>query len=160
MVVALLFESQYFCSAWGIYSPRHFHCFHPRTRQTLVKALFSVLFYLIPPAHAPNHSITCNLCHTCMKSLLVEPLLLLPSTQPIVLVLLSQLSPAHPPQFSDDSPRKNERMQTSRFLESKIQTNSYKRYSGVRKQESGICCGNFMQTTPTLSLCLLLVLIL
>ena len=75
------------CSARGIYSPRHFHCFQPRTRQALVKALFLVLFYLIPPAHAPNHSITCNLCHTCMKVLLVEPLLLLPPAQPIVLVL-------------------------------------------------------------------------
>ena len=76
------------------------------------EALFSVLFYLIPPAHAPNHGITCNLCHTFMKALLVEPLLLLPLAQPIVLVLLSQLSPTHPPQFGDDSPRKNQRMQT------------------------------------------------
>ena len=96
----------------GEYIPRHFHCFHPRTRQTLVKGLFSVLFYLIPPAHASNQIITCNLCHTCMKALLVESFLVLPPAQPMVLVLLSQLSPAHPPQFGDDSPRKNQRMQT------------------------------------------------
>ena len=94
------------------FHPRHFHCFHPRTCQTLVKALSSVRYYLIPSAHAPNHSITCNLCRTCMKALLDEPLLLLPPAQPIVLVFLTQLSPAHTPQFIDDSPRKNQRMQT------------------------------------------------
>ena len=33
------------CSARGIHSLCHFHCFHPRTRQTLAKALFLVLFY-------------------------------------------------------------------------------------------------------------------
>ena len=38
--------------------------------------------------------------------------MLLPPAQPMVLVLLSQVSPAHPPQFGDDSPCKNQRMQT------------------------------------------------
>ena len=78
--------------------------------------LFSVLFCLILPTHEPNHSITCNLCHTCVKALVVELLLLLPPAQPIVLVLLSQLSPAHPPQFGDDSQRRNQRMQTGVYL--------------------------------------------
>ena len=48
-------------------------------------------------------------CGSTNKTILVEPLLLLPPAQPVVLVLLS---PAHLLQFGEDSQHKNQRMHT------------------------------------------------
>ena len=74
---------------YAIYSLCHFHCLYLCTCQNLVKALFTVLFSLVPSTHAPNHSVACNFCHTWVKALLVEPLLLCTPVQSIVLALLS-----------------------------------------------------------------------
>ena len=81
--------------------------------KNLMKTLVAVLFQLVPPAHAPNHRIACDLCHTSVKALFIEPLSLLSPAQSIVLALHSQLPTTHPTQHGDDSPRKNQRMQIS-----------------------------------------------
>ena len=105
------------CRARRTYSRAIFTVFTRARVKNLTEALFTVLLYLVPPAHAPSHIITCNLCHNSAKPLFVEPLSPLPQAQFIVLALLSQLQPAHAPYFGDDSPRKNQRMQTGLYID-------------------------------------------
>ena len=45
------------CSAWGIYSLSHFHCFHLHRRQTSVNGLFIASYSLVLPAPTPNYRI-------------------------------------------------------------------------------------------------------
>ena len=77
---------------------------------TCQTALFVVHWEYIPRAILTGYTCAPNLIW--VKALFVEPFSLLSPAQSIVLALLSQLPPAHTPQFGDDFPRKNQRMQT------------------------------------------------